>query len=330
MLAELLLLMTITGAAAQEGAAPKKSSSPIVLLSDQSGKKVAPKAEQERKKAQKKVVPLWDKAQEGYTFYQNLIVTQHPSFQIQGLSFKSNLRYQILSRFTIKERHADGRLIVEQKILAAQLQKADPLTQQLLAPAVAQLPGRIHTITLNKSREVTGFKGKVNQPVFGARNMAAGGGLQMASLLDRDGWKELIQGSFFFPDSSFFEGKKWVKKMHHSWGPLGSWKGAVTYVPAGQKDNIQRIGYVFQMVYQRPAGKRAQLPFQITNAVFQPQQAKGFIYFDPHLGRVVGVEEYFRVRGIITIQLLGQPTAVAMEEEQSFQIRITEENPLQK
>ena len=57
---------------------------------------------------------------------------------------------------------------------------------------------------------------------------------------------------------------------------------------------------------------------------FQPAQAGGVLLFDTRQGKTVAAEERFVVRGAVVLNVLGQNTPAEVEEEQLFEMRITE------
>ena len=56
---------------------------------------------------------VW-KLKEEETFYQELLVTQKPTYSVQGVPVAAFLQYRIVSRFKVTKRNDDGSLIVEQ------------------------------------------------------------------------------------------------------------------------------------------------------------------------------------------------------------------------
>jgi hypothetical protein len=263
---------------------------------------------------------VW-KLQEGDVFYQELVVTQKPTFRVQGIPIASLLQYRIVSRFTVKKRNDDGSLIVEQKIESAKLLLADELTKSAVAGAVAQLPGATFTLQLSPKMDVTKFAGGVGGPKVGALQLGGGMGMQMTSLLDRDGWKELAQATFFQMDQPLAANARWLKPMTHNWGSLGYWSGQIHYHYKGKQENLHRVAYGLQLAYKAP-GPGAVGMMKVNGANFQIQQAEGMLLFDSARGKVVAAEERFRVRGFINANLLGQNTQVEIEEDQHFAIRI--------
>jgi hypothetical protein len=264
---------------------------------------------------------VW-RLKEGETFYQEVTVTQKPSFSVQGLPVQLVLRYQVVSRFTVRKINEDGSRVVEQKIESAKILEADDLTQAGVAGPVAALPGTTYTLHLSPKMDVTRFEGADAQP--GVKPLPGGQGMQMTSLVDRDGWKELAQMTFFQMDQPPTPKARWSKPLTHNWGALGSWAGQTQYEYLGRQGDVHKIGYALKLTYKAPAAGAVVGGMQITAANFQPQQAVGLLSFDAARGKVVVAEERFRVKGVLTASILGQQTAIEMEEDQHFLIRILE------
>lgn len=263
---------------------------------------------------------VW-KLKEGDAFYQELMVAQKPTFKVQGLAIASMLQYHIVSRFTVKKAHADGSLSVEQKIESAKLVLADDLTKPAVAGAIAKMPGTAYRIELSPTMDVTKLDGAVGNPKVGALDFGGAMGLQMTSLIDRDGWKELAQSTFFQMDKPLKLKDRWSKPMTHNWGALGTWNGQIHYLYLGKQENFHKVGYALQLAYKSPTAGAVGL-LNVNGATFQPPFAEGMLLFDAVKGKVVAAEERFRVRGVVNINLLGQNTPIEIDEDQYFMIRI--------
>lgn len=269
---------------------------------------------------------LW-KLKKGDVFFQDLTVTQMPMFQIEGLPVNLALQYRIISRFTIVEAREEGGYTVEQKVEKAQLIKADDLSQSTVAEGIRNMVGMTLSIQLSPEMEVLTLDGAEQAGKGKAIPLADGKGLQMVSLLDRDGWKELAQATFFQKDLLKGKNARWTKPLTHQWGSLGSWVGQVQYNDLGSQGNLRKIAYVYQLVYKvPPAGARIGL-LAVKEAQFHPPEGTGQVLFDPNRGRVAAAEEKFRVRGVVQATLLGQATRIEIEENQLFQIRISDRMP---
>jgi hypothetical protein len=261
---------------------------------------------------------------EGDTFLQELVVTQKSRFVVSGIQAATMLKYRIVSRYTVEKVQDDGAMTVQQKIEAAELMLADDLTQGLLADRVTRMPGMAFTLELTARGEVTKFTGA--GATIQAAKLPGGLGVQMASLLDADGWKEMAQATFYHPEQLAKAGV-WTRPTTHNWGPLGGWAGKISYAyPGPAKDPQVKVPYTQKIVFQPRKGPGAPgaLPFQIAGSNFQPPQAGGTLLFDTERGKVVAAEERFHVRGAVALILLGQNTPADIEEEQVFQMRLGE------
>jgi hypothetical protein len=259
------------------------------------------------------------------TFLQDLQVTQTSRFLVSGIPVGTLLKYRVVSRYTVQKVDADGELTVRQEIESAALLQADDLTQGILSPAIARLPGTAFTLTVNARGEVTEFTGARAALMFGQGRVPGGLGVQMASLLDADGWKELGQAVFYKPEEAAKPGR-WTRGITHNWGPLGAWAGEVTYAYPGPdpKAATVKVPYALKLGYRPPKGPGVPgaLPFQVAASEFKAAQAEGALLFETHAGRTAALEERFHVRGALVLVLLGQRMPAEVEEEQLFQMRI--------
>lgn len=252
---------------------------------------------------------------QGDHFHQELVTQQQSVYRVQGLLLQTGLQYRILSSFSVEKINDDGSMEVKQKIEEASLLQADALTQPLVLPELKKLPGTVFTIRFNKDLEVVEFRAPPIKAIIGRNDL----GLQMASLMDRDGWKEMAEVTFFQPNRPLKVGSRWDRPFTHSWGDFGKWTGKVHYGYEGEQKSLHKVAYALKLTHEPPKEVVANL---VGKAAFQLQAANGNIYFAADQGKVLAAEEYFRVRGALEINVLGQKTPVEMEEEQVFKLRV--------
>ena len=262
------------------------------------------------------------KLRAGDSFLQELVVSQSPTFRTQGLVFQSQLKYSVVSKFTVEQAGPNG-AIVNQRVESARLLQADATTQGLVLPALAKLPGTTFKVALGPAMEVKQFVGGQPRVLVGGGGFAGGFGLQTASLMDLDGWREMAQATFFQPAQGIMPRSQYLRPMAHNWGPLGAWVGQTIFVYSGRQGPLHQFNYGHRMAHVAPRGG-AMGPIQVAGAVFQPTVADGSVVFDSDRGRVVSGQERFAVAGRINITLLGQAVPVEIQEEQTFQFRIVE------
>ena len=115
--------------------------------------------------------------------------------------------------------------------------------------------------------------------------------------------------------------------MTHSWGSLGSWTGQVAYRFAGQQGDVQQFPYAFKLTYVPPKSQARDQLFPVSKASFQHGVSGGTISFDPTKRRVTRIEERFQVKGQMSIEVLGQELPLDLDEDQSFRVRLLEQDP---
>jgi hypothetical protein len=261
----------------------------------------------------------------GQRLYQELIVTQKSVCRVQGLDSRCDLRYAVLSSLDLNQRN-DGSLEVKQKVAAAKLREADEATRALFGSLVQKLPGATFTMRFSPQGELVRFEGAQDK-VQAAAGPAVDQAVLLASLIDRDGWKELARYSFFQPPKPLQPGARWEQSMTHSWGSLGSWTGQVAYRFAGQQGDVQQFPYAFKLTYVPPKSQARDQLLPISRASFQHGASGGTISFDPTKRRVTRIEERFQVKGQMTIEVLGQELPLDLDEDQSFRVRLLERDP---
>lgn len=298
--------------------------------------------------AVKAIVPLPDKPRSGVTpleppapkksvselptkddFFQHLVISRVSRYRILDLDMGQNVQYAFVSRFHLKKKNDDGGMVVEQKVESVRLSNADPALQERLNELLQKTKGATFTMTVDGRREVTKFEGGQEAiKVFRDDNPLGGQRFLLWSFLDRDGWKELAQLSFFQPPSSIRRGESWDRYMTHSWGPLGNWSGKIYFQSTGKQAGLDRYDYLLHLAY-KPPSKGGGLPFEIGKSQFQIHTAHGAIAYQPSRKRVAAAEERFHVRGLLTLSFLGVESVVQMDEIQLFQLRILDKNPLE-
>ena len=262
-------------------------------------------------------------------FFQHVVISRVSRYRILDLDLGQNVQYALVSRFRVKKKHDDGGMVVEQKVESVRLSNADAALQGRLNELLQKTKGATFTMTLNARREVTKFEGGPEAiKVFAGANPLGGSSFLLWSFLDRDGWKELAQLSFFQPPGSPRRGERWDRDMTHSWGPLGNWSGKVHFQYTGKRAELDRFDYSLDLVY-KPPRKGGGLPFEIGKSQFRIQTARGVIAYQSSRGRVAAAEERFHVRGLLAVSFLGVESAVQMDEMQLFQLRILDRNPLE-
>lgn len=271
-------------------------------------------------------VRLQWKLEPGQRLFQELLVTQKSSCQVQGMEITTGLKYLVLSRFTVEDVDSDGMVTIRQKVERTRLLEADSMAQSVFGDLLKKLSGKTFRLTLNPHMRIVDLYADEDAfPIAASGNPMAGQPLMMASLVDRDGWRELNQLTFFQPARTLKANDRWQQPLTHSWGPLGDWKGQADYRYDGERDGLSRVAYNLKLTHQAPDNQATgALPFRPSDATFQTEKAGGIILFDRERGRVERAAERFHVRGTMAIELFGQKASIGIVEQQDFQLRIYE------
>ena len=266
------------------------------------------------------------KLEPGRRLYQELFVTQKSTCQVQGMEIATGLKYLVLSSFTVEAVASNGTVTIRQTIEGTRLLEADAMARSVIGNLLQKLSGETFRLTLNPQMQIVDLDADEDAfPIAAGGNPMAGQPLMMASLIDRDGWRELNQLTFFQPTRTLKANDRWQQPLTHSWGPLGSWNGQADYRYDGEDDGLNRVVYSLKLTHQPPdAQAAAALPFRPTDATFQTEKAGGMILFDRHRGRVERAAETFHVRGTMALELFGQKASIGVVEQQDFQMRIYE------
>jgi len=264
------------------------------------------------------------------TLYQELVVQRSPKFSVQGMVMDQRIQYRIVSRLELGPRGDDGKRKVSQVVEDTQLVEADDLSRSTFQSSLDDLRRQQFTLILNQDNEVIEFIGFKKNVIPLPVNLLDSKGFMLTSVVDKDGWKELAELSFFkprrTPSNETADSQSWMRQMTHDWSPLGSWYGTTTFTPAQSSNALQQYQFTHAMTYNPPKGGGV-TPFKISSAEFHPLMTSGTIQYDPQLGHVVEAQETFHVRGNVGVELLGQAVPIELEEKQILHLRITSQDP---
>ena len=113
--------------------------------------------------------------------------------------------------------------------------------------------------------------------------------------------------------------------MAHDWGELGQWTGETHFEKQPLKSRLLPIRYFHRMTYSPKKSPR--LPFELDSVFFRAEEANGNLIYDPTNHRVHQLSEKFKINGELSASLLGTPVKMTMSEEQSFLLKITNQQP---
>jgi hypothetical protein len=263
------------------------------------------------------------------TLYQVVDIQCRSSGGIEGMMMTQERRYQILTRLTMGPRQEDKSRSVTQVVEQVRLQSADEMSRASYDEALRKMVGQQYTFTLNERNEITEFTGFQSTTANTPLERADQSGLLMATIIDEDGWKELMERTFVRPPS-VTAGQVWRSPVNHRWGPLGTWRGITTYTPRGPEGYGVRYDFTNEMSYVPPEPTAGVLPFDVAGAKFEPVQSNGSFVFDVQNDHVISSHETFHVQGTVSAGLMGSTTRLQIDEYQEFIVQITNDNPWQK
>ncbi|MBC8354272.1 MAG: DUF4339 domain-containing protein [Planctomycetes bacterium] len=258
------------------------------------------------------------------TLYQGVEIRRNPTFSIQGLETKQSLHYRVLSNLKL-EHDAESRTTkVIQFVDNTQLVSADDASRKSFAKALENLKRQQYTYRLNHRGEVIEFTGHKKNLATVSRDLLSSSGFQLTSVIDEDGWKELAELTFVTPPDGQEATASWNRQMTHDWGALGRWSGITTFRPQLPTDQLMQVTFTRSMKYTGPdAGTGGTLPFKISRASFEVQDASGSIIFDVDQRRVQRATEHFDVRGTVTAELAGAGVQIDLTEQQRIEITLS-------
>lgn len=264
-------------------------------------------------------------------FYQELLVDRNPKFGIEGISaLDQKFKYRTVSKMTVHPGDRNGFRKVSQKVVAANLISADSISRKSLVEAVKKLIGKEFQFTLDRKQKLIDFKGTRDEPKsINFKDLTSiegftGDGFMVSSVMDLDGWKEMAQLTFLLPDD---KKKKWKDQMSHDWGELGRWSGETHFEKKNESNGMLRIDYAHRMRYDPTTKGKSKLPFAIGEKSFESTEAGGRLIFNRKKHRIDSLIERFRVSGVISASLLGSSTSLKLQEVQTFELKLHDQNP---
>jgi hypothetical protein len=234
--------------------------------------------------------------------------------------------FQILTRLVIEPRRPDKSRQVQQAVEQVRLVAADDLSRATYEAELNKLVGQQYSFTLNERDEIIEFTGFQSTTATSPIARPEETGFLVATIIDEDGWRELMERSFLRPPDTA-AGKVWRRPVNHRWGPLGYWRGNTTYTPRGPEGYGMRYDFTSEMSYVPPEPSAGAFQFDLAGAEFQPVQSGGYFVFDAQRGHVISVHEVFQVQGAVSAGLMGSTVRLQIEEHQEFAIQISDKNP---
>lgn len=284
----------------------------------------------------------------GKPFYQTMKTTTNQTMKVMNNDVTQNQEQTFFFSWEPKEKLADGKWKLEQKILGVKM-KIDigggaPINYDSTAPAPAgnassplseffnALKGSAFTVTIDpKTYKITEVKGRdefVNKLSKANRQMEP----LLSKILSEDALREMAEPTFAaVPNDTVEKGKKWNKTTSLDMGPIGKYKNEYTYTYSGTENKLDKIDVASKLTYVPPDKTEGigGLPFRIKNANLESKESKGTIFFNRDKGRVEKSDMSVKLTGTLDIEIGGQQTKVELDQTQKTDISTSDSNPVE-
>jgi hypothetical protein len=290
-------------------------------------------------------VDLKWKFEKGKTFYQELTTDTKQKMTVMGMEIPQNQKQTFYFSWTPVE-EKDGNWIIKQKIIGLKMDiqvGTTPISYDSTKDATAANPlsdffknlvGAEFTLTIDKNMKVTKVEGRDE-----FLKKLSGTNQQMEPLLKQilsdDALKQMADPAFaIVPGKPVKKGETWTRNSKLTMGPIGTYDTTYKYTFDGTdpKDkNLAVIKIATDLKYSPPAaGAATGLPFKILSADLKSKDGIGTAQFDAQKGRLASLNMSLKLEGKLTIDIQGMNSEVQLNQEQTTQVKTTDENPVAK
>ncbi len=260
--------------------------------------------------------------------FQLLTMQRQTALRVMGQEIPQQLDYEILSQLDLQPPDEDGSFRVTQRVLTTRLLSAASLSQGQYEKSLNDLVGKSFTFRLNHQCEVISMEGYEPERTAAPVEALGGTGFQLTSIMDRDGWKEMIQLSFLEPARHIAPGQPWTRQMGHDYSPLGTLSGTTTFrQDADRGPPLLYFTYTHDMKFTPAATASSALPLPVSDVTCTPLEARGRFVYDPAKRHVTEVDEQFHVQTSLSAELMGRSAKLELDERQQLTIRLSTQNP---
>jgi hypothetical protein len=276
-------------------------------------------------------VTLSWKFEKGDKFYLRTDSTLDQTITSGGTDVKQTIEQSMVSSFTVKDKKADGSVVLEQKI--------DTVTMKTSGPGAADakppdgLKGATFTITVSPKWQITKFEG-YDALIKKLSGEDAGVEKLIRTFLPEEILRASAEEAFgFLPDKAVKKGDTWERKLVYPLGPLGTLTATNKYTYEGKDKvngkDVERITAAMDIKYTPPMAGVGALGLQIIDGDLKAKDAKQTIFFDATAGRLVKSETKLRVEGMLSYAAVGKKTELELKQDQTIKARAyTDKEPL--
>jgi hypothetical protein len=259
----------------------------------------------------------------GEQFFVQSVNTLKNTSKQDGEEYKLDMEITTVESYKVLRADTEG-VVLEKTILSQKLKSSSAELEKSAETVAKKLEGAVLTIAFDPGmQKVTRIEGMKNY---------------MKRLMDDENAdsrrheetiKEEQQNIFtgFLPDKPVMPGQQWQRMITHaSSDPAASYTADARYVFKGTETVdgklLALIDALWAVTFTLPK------PSIKTDLTAEP--AKATYFFDAAAGRLAKSDRYFRVKGKITTAQLGKETISEIDQDQTWRIRLTSENPLTK
>jgi hypothetical protein len=259
----------------------------------------------------------------GDMFFLEAVNTVKNTTKLDGEESKLEMEIATVESYKVLKNDAQG-VVLEKTILSQKLKSSLPDLEKSAAAVAKKLEGTMLTISFDAAmQKVTGIDGMKNY---------------MKRLMDDENApssrheeviKEEQQNIFtgLLPDRPATPGQEWQRTLtHKSPDPAANYNATVTYTFKGKETlagiPLERIDAVWSVTFV-PAKPEIKPDLKA-------DPATATYFFDSAAGRLVKSDRTFHIKGKITTASVGKETVTEIDQDQSWHIRLTNENPLAK
>jgi hypothetical protein len=263
---------------------------------------------------------------EGDTFFVETTDNTKQSVDILGMKHDTDSESVTVTRFKVLKADKDE-TVIERRIESIKNKSVSGLPGAV-DKIMDAMKGQTFKMTLNAKGEVTKLEGYEEfMKKLGTDNDATTKLLK--SFMSEETLKESAAEIFaFLPDKPVSKGDTWKRSKSVSLGPLGSLKGDSSFTFKGTGKDGEEIAVEQSMAYSPPKEDDGAAGFKISKGEMKSEKSGGTIIFDASKGRPVRTESSMKMKGSLTIDVMGTVTTLNLDMQQTSKSRVSDKSPL--